>query len=302
MKAIVVSQYGGPEVLEYKDMPDPSPGPDEVLVRVAATSINPFDIKRRSGEAKAFAPIDFPGVLGIDVAGTVISCGEKVKGFSAGDRVFGMADHAYAELCVVNAKSLAKVPPTLDLVEAAALPLVTTTGRQLVTKGAPVKRGQSVLVTGAIGGVGRSAVFTAKSLGATVIAGVRKSQAQQAAEIGADGVVAVDDQNAVAGLQMLDAVADTVDGATAELLIAKVKAGGMFGSVLGPPRNSARFPAVKVVPVYAESDAPGLLEMATAVVEGKLTIPIAAKMPLRDARDGHALIAKGTHGKVLLLP
>src|SRR5215468_7534394 len=119
MKAIVLTRYGGPEVLEYKDYPDPLPGPDEVLVRVAATSINPFDIKRRSGEAKAFAPISFPGVLGVDVAGTVISCGEQVTAFSAGDRVFGMADHTYAELCVAKAEWLAKIPAGLDPVEAA---------------------------------------------------------------------------------------------------------------------------------------------------------------------------------------
>src|SRR5260221_8365316 len=140
MKAIIVSQYGGPEVLECKDIADPSPGPDEVLIRVAAASINPFDLKRRSGEAKAFAPISFPGVLGIDVAGTVISCGEQVKGFTVGDRVFGMADQTYAELCVAKATRLAKVPSSLDLVEAAAIPLVTTTGHQLITRGAPVKQ------------------------------------------------------------------------------------------------------------------------------------------------------------------
>src|SRR5260221_8503596 len=174
MKAILVSQYGGPEVMKFGDCPDPSPGPAEVLVRVAATSINPFDMKRRSGEAKAFAPISFPGILGVDVAGTVISCGPDVKGFSAGDRVFGMADQTYAELCVVKAESLAKIPTGLDLVEAAALPLVTTTGYQLIANGALVQRGQSVLVTGALGNVGRAAVFTAKSLGARVIAGVRK--------------------------------------------------------------------------------------------------------------------------------
>lgn len=302
MKAIVVSQYGGPEVLEYRDVPDPSPGPDEVLVRVAAASINPFDIKRRSGEAKAFAPINFPGVLGIDVAGTVIRCGEKVKGFAAGDRVLGMADETYAEMCVVETTSLAKIPSTLDLVEAAAIPLVTTTGYQLITKGASLKHGQSILVTGAVGGVGRSAVFTAKSFGATVIAGVRKKQSQQAEELGADAVVAVDDVDTVDRLQMLDAVADTVNGATAELLIRKVKAGGIFASVLGAPQNNTKFPAVKVVPVYAEPDARALLEMATAVAEGRLSIPIASKMPLKEARDAHALVAKGTHGKVLLLP
>ena len=108
MKAIVITQYGGPEVMEYKDYPDPSPGPDEVLVRVAATSINPFDMKRRTGEAKAFAPINFPGVIGVDLAGTVISCGQKVTAFSPGDRVFGMAAQTYAERCVAKAEWLAK--------------------------------------------------------------------------------------------------------------------------------------------------------------------------------------------------
>src|SRR5690349_9290887 len=223
MKAIVVSQYGGPEVMEYRDYPDPSPGPDEVLVRVAATSINPFDIKRRSGEAKAFAPINFPGVIGVDVAGTVISWGNKVNGFSAGERVLGMADQTYAELCLVKAENLAKIPAGLDLVEAAAIPLVTTTGYQLIMKGAHVRPGQSVLVTGALGNVGRSAVFTAKSLGARVIAGVRNKQLEQAAALKVDSVAAVDNQEALSTLEMLDAVADTVDGTIAELLIGKVK-------------------------------------------------------------------------------
>ena len=302
MKAIVVSQYGGPEVMQYKDSPDPSPGPDEVLVRVAATSINPFDIKRRSGDAKAYAPISFPGILGVDLAGTVITCGDKVTAFSPGDRVFGMAEQTYAELCVAKAEWLAKIPAGLELVEAAAIPLVTTTGYQLIMKGAHVQRGQSVLVTGALGSVGRSAAFTAKSLGAMVIAGVRKKQLEQAKALNLDAVVAVDDQGAVASLQMLDAVADTVNGATSELLIGKLKGGGIFASVLGAPQNSAQYPSVRVVPVYASSDPKALLEMAQAVVEGRLALPIAAKMSLKDAADAHALVAKGTNGKVLLVP
>ena len=139
MKAILVSQYGGPEVMKFEDYPDPSPGPDEVLVRVAAVGVNPIDVKRRSGEAKAYSPITFPGILGVDVAGTVVSCGPKVTRFSVGDRVFGMADHTYAELCVVKAESLAKIPAGLGLIEAAALPLVTTTGYQLIANGARVR-------------------------------------------------------------------------------------------------------------------------------------------------------------------
>jgi NADPH:quinone reductase-like Zn-dependent oxidoreductase len=302
MKAIVVSQYGGPEVMKFEDCPDPSPGAGEVLVRVAATSINPLDLKRRSGEAKAFAPISFPGILGLDVAGTVISCGRDVKGFSAGEHVFGMADQTYAELCVVKAESLAKIPKGLDLDEAAALPVVTTTGYQLISNGAPVQRGQSVLVTGALGNVGRAAVFTAKSRGAKVIAGVRKKQLEQVVALSVDGVVAVDDQKAVASLEVLDAVADTVNGITAQWLIGKVKSGGIFASVLGAPQNSADYTSVKVVPVFVRPDAKALLEMAKAVVEGRLAIPIAAKKPLKDAGEAHDLVAKGINGKVLLVP
>ncbi|MGO8698970.1 MAG: NADP-dependent oxidoreductase [Limisphaerales bacterium] len=302
MKAIVVSKYGGPEVLVYEDFPDPCPGPDEVLVRVAATSINPIDTKRRSGEMKAFMPINFPGVLGVDVAGTVISCGQRVKGFSAGDRVFGMAGQTYAERCVVSAKNLARIPLGLDLVEAAALPLATTTGYQLIANGARVRRGQWLLVTGALGSVGRAAVFTAKSRRAKVIAGVRKERIEPAAALGVDGVVAVDDNDAVAGLPALDAVADAVNGTTAELLIGKVKGGGRFASVLGPPKNSADYSSVKVVYVISQPDAKVLLEMATAVVEGRLAIPIAAKMPLKDAARAHDLVAKRIDGKVLLVP
>ena len=302
MKAIVISQYGGPEVMDYKDIPDPSPGPDEVLVRIAATSINPFDIMRRSGRAKDFAPIRFPGVIGVDVAGTVISCGEKAKDFSAGERVFGMADQTYAERCVVKAKNLAKIPSGLDIVDAAALPLVTTTGYQLMTKGAAIKQRQTVLVTGALGSVGRSAVFTAKTLGALVIAGVRKKHLKEAAVLGTDGIAAIDDEEAAAKLEPVDAVADTVNGATAASLLGKVKAGGIFASVLGPPQNAGNFPSVKVVSVYAEADPEALLQIAKAVVEGKLTIPIVAKIALKDAREAHILMSKGANGKVLLLP
>jgi len=302
MKAIVISKYGGPEVMEYKDLPDPSPGPDEVLVQVAATSINPFDVKQRSGQTKAFAPVSFPGILGIDISGTVIRLGSGVKGFSEGDRVFGMADHTYAEKCVVKAAYLAKIPASLDTVDAAALPLVTTTGYQLVKDGAPVRKKQTLLITGALGSVGRSAVFTAKSLGAIVIAGVRKKHVEEAVALGADSVVAIDDPAAISSLAPLDAVADTVDGATAESLIARVKSGGIFASVLGPPKNSAKFPAIKVVPVVAHADVQALIQMANAVVQGDLDIPIASKMPLKEAVDAQALVEKGVSGKVLLVP
>src|SRR5450432_1496157 len=131
MKAIVVHEYGGPEVLKYEEYPDPVPGTGEVLVRVAASSVNPIDYKRRAGLTKDFYPLKFPGLIGVDIAGTVPKIGPGVEGFSVGDQVFAMAADSYAELCVVNAAILAKIPKGLDLIRAAALPLVTTTGNQL---------------------------------------------------------------------------------------------------------------------------------------------------------------------------
>jgi NADPH:quinone reductase-like Zn-dependent oxidoreductase len=301
MKAALVQQYGGPEVISFGDSTDPSPAAGEVLVRVAATSVNPIDIKRRSGAAKDFAPIKFPGIIGMDVAGTVIELGPGVTGWSIGDRVFGMGDRVYAELCTVKAENLAKVPAGIDLLEAAALPLVTTTGDQLITKGAAVETGQTLLVAGAVGSVGRSAVFTAKSRGATVIGGVRENQTADAAKIGADQVVAIDDPGKFARLPMLDAVADTVGGATAASLIPKVKAGGIFASVVGIPENASAHPELKFIRVIAQPDTKGLLSMAEAVSNGRLTIPISARFPLKDAVKAHEMMEKGGNGKILLI-
>ena len=300
MKAIVVYQYGGPEVLKFEEVPDPVAGPGEVLVRVAAASVNPIDYKRRAGFTKAFYPINFPGQIGVDVAGTVVKVGPGVEGFSVGDQVFAMADNTYAELCVVKADILAKVPKGLDLIEAAALPLVTTTGNQLASA-IGIKAGQTVLVAGAAGNVGRSAAFTAKQLGATVIAGVLKRQVEAAKSAGADRVIATDDDNAIANLPQLDAVADTVDGATAQKLIAKDKPGGVFATVVGAPQNAAQYPSVKVAHVFSHFDRKTLEFMAAAVRDGKLVIPIGPRLPLSKAAEGQALAEKGGIGKVLLL-
>ncbi|MGB8782145.1 MAG: zinc-binding dehydrogenase, partial [Terriglobales bacterium] len=160
--------------------------------------------------------------------------------------------------------------------------------------------GQTVLVVGGVGNVGRSAVFTAKQRGATVIAGVLKSQMNEANTIGADQVVATDDYTAIANLPMLDAVADTVDGRTAQTLIAKVKPGGVFASVLGAPQNAAKYPSVKVVPVFSKFDRKTLEFMAEAVRDGKLVIPISQKLPLSEAAEAQAAAEKGG-GKILLV-
>jgi NADPH:quinone reductase-like Zn-dependent oxidoreductase len=300
MKAIVVHQYGGPEVLKFEEYPDPVAGPGEVLVRVAATSVNPIDYKRRAGLTKDFYPLKFPGLIGVDMAGTVVTIGPGVEGFSVGDQVFAMADNTYAELCVVKAAILAKVPKGLDLIQAAALPLVTTTGNQLLLA-TGIKMGQTVLVVGAAGNVGRSAVFTAKTQGATVIAGVLKRQIDDAKTVGADQFVATDDDTAIANLPSLDAVADAVGGRTADKLIAKVKPGGVYASVVGAPQNAAEYPSVKVVTVFSKFDRKTLEFMGEAVRDGKLVIPISLKLPLSEAAEAQATAEKGGVGKIVLV-
>ena len=234
------------------------------------------------------------------MSGTVVKVGSRVTTFTAGNRVFAMADNTYAELCVVKADVLADVPEGLDLLQAAALPLVTTTGNQLMS-GTGVTRGQTVLVIGAGGNVGRSAVFTAKSRGATVIAGVRKRQIDDAKTVGADQYVATDDDAAIANLPQLDAVADTVGGRIAEKLLAKVKPGGVFASVVGTPQNAADYPSVKAVFVFSKFDRETLEFMAEAVRDGKLVIPISLKLPLSEAAKAQATAEKGSVGKILLV-
>jgi NADPH:quinone reductase-like Zn-dependent oxidoreductase len=301
MKAIVVHEYGGPEVLKLEDYPDPVPGPGEVLVQIAATSVNPIDCKRRAGLTKDFYPMTFPGLIGVDLSGTVAKLGSGVEGFSVGDQVFAMADNTYAELCVVKADVLAKVPKGLDLIQSAALPLVTVTGNQLM-QATGIEVGQTVLVVGAGGSVGRSAVFTAKQRGATVVAGVLKRQMNEVKTIGADQALATDDDAALTSFVPVDAVADTVGGKAAEKLIAKVKSGGVFASVNGAPRNAANYPSIKVVPVFSQFNRKTLEYMAEAVRDAKLVIPISEKLPLSQAAEAQAAVEKGGIGKVLLVP
>ena len=301
MKAVVLHEYGGPDKLKYEDFADPTPGPGELLIRTAATSVNPVDYKMRSGAAKERFPVEFPGILGRDVSGTVLALGEGTTGFEVGDRVMALARQTYAEQVAVKATDVAHVPDELDLVDAAALPLVTLTGEQLISRGVKPEKGWTVLVAGAVGSVGRAAVFTAKGMGATVIAGVKKRQMDEGKELGADEVIALDDKEALGRVGFLDAVADAVGGETAERLLEKVKQGGVFASVLGPPKNAAMHPTVRIEPVMAKPDAASLRRLADEVAAGRLKIPIERVMPLKQAADAQRAAEKGGIGGKILM-
>ena len=301
MKAVVLHEYGPPKNLQYEDVPDPVPAEGEVLIRLAATSVNPIDYKLRSGAAQKHYPLQLPTILGRDIAGTVRQLGPGVTNFNPGDKVIALGNKAYAELVTVKAADIALLPEGLDLIESAALPLVTLTGEQLITLGTKIQPGQTVLVTGAVGGVGRSAVWTAKKAGAIVIAGVRKSQLAEAIDLNADHMLALDDDTALQKLGFIDAIADTVGGETAQKLLAKVKPGGIFASVLGPPANAAMNPTIQIAPVQVVPDAAKLRTMAEDTLACHFKIPIDRMLPLEKAAEAHAAAEKGTKGKILLL-
>ncbi len=300
MKAIVLKGYGGVDQLEQRDIAEPKPGPGELRVRVAAASVNPIDWKLRSGDAKAMMPLEFPAVLGRDVAGEVVEVGPGVTALKPGDKVLGLVQRGYAEQVVAKADAFARVPPGLDLRDAAALPLVLLTGAQLIEEAARLKRGDTVLVTGALGGVGRTAVYVAKQLGARVIAGVRAKQKAEAAGLGADQVVAIDDDAEIAKLPQLDAIADTVGHETIAKLLPRLKLGGTLGSVLGEP-PAAKAKSITVRAFMAHPDASRLGELAAAVARGELKIPIVKRLPLAQAAEAQRFAERGgSGGKVLL--
>jgi NADPH:quinone reductase-like Zn-dependent oxidoreductase len=302
MKAVVLHEYGPPSNLKYEDFPDPRPGPGEVLVAVRAAGVNPIDWKLRSGAAQKLYPLTFPAILGYDVAGTVRELGEGVKDFAIGDRVFAMTVATYAELCVVKAEELAKIPEGLEMTTAAAVPLVSITGDQLIRKGTVVQPGQTILLTGAVGNVGRCALFAAKEIGAKVIAGVRKSQIEEAKSLGATEAIDLSDDAAIARLGTVDGVADTVGGDIAPKLLAKVKPRGNYGSVLGPPKDAALHPTVNIRPIISKANAATYIHYGEAIRDKKLSMPIDRIVPLSDAAAAQAAAEKGGVGKIILTP
>src|SRR5580693_7374941 len=168
MKAAVLTGFGGVDQLEVREIAEPDVHAGEVKVRVVATSINPIDWKLREGAKRPGMPLELPAILGRDAAGEVVAVGAGVTRLRVGARVAGLVTGGYGELVVARDDAWAEVPASMNLVDAAALPLVTLTGSELVDDAIKPHAGMTVLVTGALGSVGRTAVYTAKLRGAKV--------------------------------------------------------------------------------------------------------------------------------------
>lgn len=301
MKAIVLTGYGDVENLVYREVEDPSPGPRQIKVKVAGASVNPIDCKIRRGELRTVLPLHLPTILGRDVAGVVVAVGSEVSEFEVGDRVMGLVEHGYAEYVVASADGFAKLPPEMATARAGVLPLVGLTGMQLVDEAVGAQGGDRVLVTGAVGSVGRVAVFAAKSRGAQVIAAVRASQRVEAEELDADEIVAVDVPEEIRRLRPVDAVADTVNGKVMASLLDKVRHGGVIGTVLTPPPGAEQ-QGLRVHAMLVHPDPQRLAALGEAVVKGELVIPVDRRLPLSEASLAQDLAEAGGVGKILLVP
>src|ERR1700742_4228279 len=198
MRAVVLHEYGGPEKLKFEDnVPEPQISGNTVLIAAAAASVNPIDWKLRSGMRRKDSPLSFPAILGRDVSGVVRTVGSNVKHFKPGDRVLALSNATYAELVAVADSDVTHLPDGLDLTDAAAIPLIALTGDQLIRNATGARSGHNVVITGALGSVGRAAVHTLKRMGAHAIAGVRRMELEEARSLGVAGTLAIDDEQAI---------------------------------------------------------------------------------------------------------
>jgi NADPH:quinone reductase-like Zn-dependent oxidoreductase len=309
MKAVRFHEYGDPGVLRYEDVDKPVPAPDEVLIRVAATSFNPVDAGIRGGFLRQAFPVTLPHVPGIDVAGTIDALGANVTGRRIGDRVVGflpmLGQGAAAEYVAAPAQILAEAPTSIPLADAAALPEVGLTAWQSLFEHADVRAGQRLLVNGAGGAVGGYAVQLARRAGAYVIATASPRTTERVRNAGADEIIDHTTTNLVDAVHKpVDILLNLAPVASAELsaLARLVGAGGLVLSTV-PTAIPTNSDGVRTVAVFVRSDAHQLAGLAARVDAGELHVDIAERLPLTELSAVHARADAGVlRGKVVILP
>ncbi len=314
MRAIIAEKNGGPEVLALKELPKPTPGIGEVLVKVAAASVNPFDTQVRRGDYAAYMPT--PHRLGVDVAGTVEAIGEGVDTLAVGDEVFYSArvlsnEGGYADYHVERAELIAKKPEGLSFVDAAALPIAASTAWVCLIERGRLKAGDRVLIHGGSGGVGLYAVQIAHLTGAEVVASSRSDAQDLVESLGAD--VTVDYRDADAWDQIAkqsnggyDVIIDLVGGDTIEKSLGLLAAGGRVVSIVDQPNPQSLYAGwgfnAEVHLVFLTPSAERLARLGSLTTRGLLKTVVEQTLPLEQAAEAHRIIeAGGRTGKIVLV-
>lgn len=330
MKAFILDRYGKKQALRLGDMPEPEPGPDDVLVEVEAAGLNPLDSKIRDGAFKPILPYKPPLVLGHDLAGTVLKVGANVRRFKPGDAVYARPRDGqigtFAERIAVKEADLALKPADLSMAEAASIPLIGLTAWQVLVERAQIKPGQKVLIHAGSGGVGTFAIQLAKHLGATVATTASAGNAALVKELGADVVIEYRSKKFEEELSGYDIVLNSLDAGTLEKSLKVLKPGGKLISISGPPdpafaraqglnavlrlvlralssgiRRKAKRAGVDYSFLFMRADGEQLGRITTLIEDGKIRPVVDRTFPFEKLNDAFAYIDTGrAKGKVVV--
>lgn len=306
MKAVRIHAYGGPESLQLDEVPQPKPGPGDVLIRVHAAGVNPVDWKVREGYLKDYLRHALPLIPGWDVSGVLEANGPGAARFRPGDEVISRPDiarqGAYADYIVVRESEVALKPKSTGHVHAAALPLAGLTAWQALFDTADLRAGQTVLIHAAAGGVGHLAVQLAKWKGARVIGTASAHNHAFVRELGADEMIDYRTTRFERAAQNVDVVLDTMAGDIQQRSWSVLKPGGILVSILSPPsKEEATAHGARPGYVFVQPNAAELTELAGLVDAGKLRTMVETVLPLADARRAQELSRSGhARGKIVL--
>jgi NADPH:quinone reductase-like Zn-dependent oxidoreductase len=303
MKAAFIEKFGGPDVLQYGDLPDPAAAPGQVVVDVAAASVNGADWKVRAG---SYAQAKFPLVPGRDFSGVVAAVGAGVTDLKTGDAVFGVLEGGregtYAEKLAIGAAIVAKKPDGLSHVEAAALALTGLTAISAVETTLKLRRGETILIQGGAGGVASFAIQLARHIGARVITTTSAANVDYVRGLGADEVIDYNAQDFSTAVGGCDAVFDTVGGDVAQKSFAVLKPGGRAAFIASGPQapKPDRDDVTALRPAVGRARAP-LERILELVAAGAVRPPEIKLYPLSQAAEAHR-VSEGRHfrGKLVL--
>jgi NADPH:quinone reductase-like Zn-dependent oxidoreductase len=303
MKAARIHRFGPPDVIEVEDIPLPSPAPGEVLVRVAAAGVGPWDALIREGKSKVSPPP--PLTLGSDLSGVLEAVGTGVSQFKNGDEVYGVTNPQFvganADFAVASADMVAPKPQRLSSLEAASVPVVAVTAWQMLFEHARPEAGQRVMILGAAGNVGAYAVQFAANAGFHVIAVVGSQDVEFVRSLGATDVIDYRVADFADDVRPVDVVIDTVGGNARDRAFGVLKPGGILVTVVSTEFMPARSD-VRSAFFYAEVTAARLGAISGLLDSGKVIPHVGSVLPLSDVRSAHAMLAGAPHrrGKIML--
>ena len=312
MKAIIINNFGGSEVLQEVEIPKPKPTAGRVLVNIAATSINPIDWKIRQGHLQQMLKWNFPIVLGYDLAGVISELGEGVMKWNVGDRVAARKDTSaegtYAEYTTVSEADLALIPEEVSFETAAATPLAGLTAWQALHDFAHIKPGQRILIHAGAGGVGMFAIQFAKLAGAYVITTASSVNADMLYQLGADEVIDYHTTDFSTVATNIDIVIDAVGGETQQKSLVTFREDGarillVLGMVAAETQSYADAHNITVSHIWMSPNGKQLAEILELIRTEKVSVKIASTFPL--TKDGvaqaHGLSESGhTAGKIVI--